>query len=184
MGFPSPAIGLLELESIARGIACVDAVLKKAPVRLHLHEAVTPGKYLLLFSGGVAEVEASFAAGLERAGDRLIDKLFLPQAHPQLAAAVADSVRPIALDSLGIVETHTVSAALLGADVACKTASVTLTSIRLARGIGGKGYFTLSGPLPDVEAALEAAAAAIGHPALLGLELVPAPDRELPSGAL
>jgi microcompartment protein CcmL/EutN len=45
---------------------------------------------------------------------------------------------------------------VLAADAARKAADVRLIEVRLARGIGGKGYFTLTGGLPDVQAALDA----------------------------
>jgi microcompartment protein CcmL/EutN len=184
VGFPSPAIGLLELESIARGIVCADAVVKKAEVRLHVSEPVSPGKYLLLFSGGVAEVEEAFAAGVACAAERLVDRLLLPQAPAELAAGVAGRIVAPRLDALGIVETATVASSLLAADAACKAAAVRLASMRLAKGIGGKGYFTLTGLLADVEAALDAAGAAAGAPLLVSAELVPRPHPDIDGSAL
>jgi microcompartment protein CcmL/EutN len=173
-----PAVALLELESIARGMRVADAVLKRAQVRISLAEAVTPGKYLLLFSGGVAEVEESLQAGLEVASTTLLDKLFLPQAAAGLVAGL-DQRFGVEGESVGIVETQTVASALLSADTALKRAEVGLLRLELAKGIGGKGYFVLSGALHMVEAALEAAATSIESSLLVTTELIQRPHPEL-----
>lgn len=176
---PGPALALLELDSIARGYVVADALVKRAQVTIALAEAVTPGKYLLLFSGPVAEVEESFQAGVEAAGRTLLDKLLLPMAADGLVAALMGRFPGRYGESVGIVETHTVAAALLSADVALKRAEVHLERLQLARGIGGKGVFVVAGELHMVEAALEGAAAAVESHLLLATELIQRPSPEL-----
>ena len=166
--FQGPAIALLEIDSIARGWLVADAVVKKAPVRLLMTEPVTPGKFLVLIDGEVADVEASFLEGL-----------FLPQAAADLSPAIRGVPPAGFMESLGVVETGTVSAALLAADAAVKAAQVRLLRLHLARGIGGKGYFTLTGSLDSVEAAVGAAAAIIAPELLVNTEIIPAPHGDL-----
>lgn len=173
--FQGPAIALLEVESIARGYLAADAMVKKAPVRLLMTEPVTPGKFLILLDGEVADVEAAYREGLEIAGPLLVDKLFLPQAAADLSPAIRGASPSGLLDSLAFVETHTVAAALLAADAAVKAAQVRLVQMRLARGIGGKGYFTLTGSLDMIEAAVGAAAAQIAPELLVGTEVIASP---------
>ncbi len=177
--FQGPAIALLELESIARGYLVADALVKKAPVRLLMTEPVTPGKFLILFDGEVADVEESYREGLELSGPGLIDKLILTQADRQLSPAIRGSLTQSVVHSLGVVETHSVASALLAADTALKAAEVRLLKMQLARGIGGKGYFTLTGSLDMVEAAVSAAAARIAPELLVATELIPAPHADL-----
>jgi len=177
---PGPALGLLELESIARGIFVADVLVKRATVRLALAEAVTPGKYLLVFSGPVAEVEESFKAADAAGGALVIDRLLLPQ----LALGVARALdgKPDQMkqgDAVGIVETHTVASAIKAADTAAKRATVRLTGLHLAKGIGGKGYFTIAGTQADVEAALEGAASSIEPNLLVTTEIIQRPHPEL-----
>ena len=176
---PGPALGLLEIESIARGMLVADALVKRAPVTLMRAEATTPGKYLLLFGGGVAEVDESMGAGRTVAGTTLIDSLFLPAAADGLWDAIAERYQEGWSESIGIVETHSVAAALLGADTALKRAEVWLKRLHLARGIGGKGYFTLTGELHMTQAALEAAGSALQPHLLLSTELIEQPHKEL-----
>ncbi|MHB1846019.1 MAG: BMC domain-containing protein [Deltaproteobacteria bacterium] len=173
-----PCLALLEIDGIARGYAAADALLKRAGVKLHSGEPVTPGKYLLLFSGGVAEVSEALEAGAALAGDRLLDRLLLPQAHPELWLALTGA-RPQPFGALAIVETLGVAGALSSADAACKAAKVALGTLQLARGIGGKGYFTLHGEQHDLEAALEAAVGAVQPGAIVDTQLIAAPHPEL-----
>ena len=76
---PYPAIALLELSSIARGALTGDVMAKKAPIEMLRSGTVQPGKYLVLIGGTVAAVEESFREGVRIAGDRLADRVFLPE---------------------------------------------------------------------------------------------------------
>jgi microcompartment protein CcmL/EutN len=174
------ALGLIELESIARGYTVTDAMVKRAPVRVLESRAVSPGKHIVLVSGDVSEVEEAMKAGLGAARDALIDQLFLPQAHDQLAPLLAGKGPPrkAEVDALAIVETGSVSSTILAADAAAKAAEVWLLEMRLAVGIGGKGYFAMTGELYQVQAAVEAAAAAATK-WLVGTEVIPRPHDDL-----
>lgn len=172
----SEALGLLELSSIARGFQVADAVVKKAPVVLRECRPVSPGKFLVLFDGDVASVDEAFRRGVEVAGDRLVDKLFLAQAHPQLGWAVRGEISARAgVESYAVVETLSVASAILAADAAAKAAAVRLVEMQLARGIGGKAFFALSGALAEIEAAVEAAIAVTDRALVLGTEIIAAP---------
>jgi microcompartment protein CcmL/EutN len=177
--FAAPSLGLLELESLARGVVVADALVKKAAVQLSIAEAVSPGKYLLVFTGAVAEVDEAFQAGVEAGGAMILDRLLLPHVAEAVVEALQGRFQAAAHAAVGIVETHTVAATLLAADQALKHAAVTLTSLQLARGIGGKGWFTISGVQHDVEAALEAVARAVAPPSLVATELIQRPHPEL-----
>jgi len=179
-----PALGLVETASIARGIYVCDALTKRAPVRLLWTEPVTPGKYVILFDGDEASVEEAFGAARETAKESLVGQLLLPQPHAQLWNALVRPVRPATLDSVGVVETLTIAATLAAADAAVKAADVTLFQLHLAKGIGGKGYFALTGALESVQAAVEAATRALGDGLLAGVEVIARPDDALPGRVL
>lgn len=179
------ALGILELSSIARGIATSDAMVKRAPIRILKTHPISPGHHLVVVEGGVAEVEESFHAGRDLADDALIDDLYLPQAHKSLAPLLAG--RPASQkpnDAIGIVETRTVCAAVLAADAAAKAAPIALLDLRLGQGLGGKAFFTLTGDLSDVEAAVGAAADILAPHKLLATEIIPAPHSDLHAGLL
>jgi microcompartment protein CcmL/EutN len=174
-----PALAVVELSSIARGHRVADAMLKRAPVRLLRADPVSPGKFLVLVEGDVAAVDESFRVGTDVAGDRIVDKLFLPQPHLALWPALAGGANAgEGVESLGVVETTTVAATILGADAALKAAKVRVTELQLARGIGGKAFFTVTGPLAEVEAAVDAAVGALDAPLVHTTEIIPAPHAD------
>lgn len=152
-----PALALLEFNSIAIGIQAGDAMVKRAPVEHIYTGTVQPGHYLALVSGDVATVEEAVGAGRETGRSALRDLLFLPHVHPNVVQALINPPGERMLtpaDALGIVETHTVAAAIHAADAGLKGAEVELILLRLADGLGGKGLALFTGFVSDVEAAV------------------------------
>jgi bacterial microcompartment shell protein len=170
-----PALGVLELTSIARGFVVADAMLKRAEVELLWSRPITPGKHVIIVGGGEEDVAQAMQAGQSVATDLLIDRLYLPGAHPALGPAIAGTLDERALASVGIVEVSTVASTVLGADAACKAATVILREMQLARGIGGKGFFVLSGLLEEIQAALDAARRAVDSQHWVGSEIIANP---------
>ena len=76
-----PALALIEVRSIARGLVVTDAIVKKAAVELLRASPISPGRYITLFWGSVGEVEEACTEGLSRSGDFLVDHLILPGAQ-------------------------------------------------------------------------------------------------------
>ncbi|HLB58649.1 MAG TPA: BMC domain-containing protein [Bdellovibrionota bacterium] len=178
----APAIGMLELSSLARGVLVVDAVVKRAPITLHAGEAVSNGKYILLFSGDVSSVEESLQAGVAVAGEYLVDQVFLPQIHPQVTSFLISPKRDFLIDSLGLIETISAATIIYVADAVCKTSTVNIVDLKLAKGIGGKGFLLFSGNLADVEASLDAGAElAQRFEKLTRKEVIPSPHQDLSS---
>lgn len=169
-----PALALIEFDSIASGILAGDAMVKTAPVARIVAGTVHPGKYLVLVTGDVAPVQEALAAGLASDSSAVVDHVFLPGVHPQVPDAIAAARQPQIDESLGIVETSSVAAAIHAADAGLKAAQVTLLELRLADGLGGKGLAFFAGAVTDVEAAVDSSCAAIdssGH--LLNAVIIP-----------
>jgi microcompartment protein CcmL/EutN len=154
-----PALALVEFDSIAVGIVAGDAMVKASPLGSIYTGTVHPGKYLVLVSGDTASVEEALDVGREVGGSAIVDTVFLPDIHPLVTTAVtaADDRGDAPGDAIGIVETATVATILDAADAGVKAARVTLPAVRLADGLGGKGYALFSGEVAEVEAAVEAA---------------------------
>jgi microcompartment protein CcmL/EutN len=162
-----PALGLLELDSIAAGIAAGDAMAKRAPIEVIRAGTVHPGRYLVLVGGAVADVEEALEAGREAGAAAIRDVVFLPNVHPAVTAGMRGN-RPTATgEALGIIETETVAAIIEAADAGLKGARVQLLELRLADDLGGKGYLLFDGPVAEVEAAVESGLGRIaGRPGL------------------
>lgn len=171
------AIGMVELNSIARGIETCDYMVKAARVDILRSSTVCPGKYLVLISGETGDVKASMAEGIKRGGECVVDTLMLPNVHPQLIPAISMTTQAPEKGAVGVLEFYSVASAITAADVAAKAASITLIEVRIGYAIGGKGYVTLTG---DVGAVREAVAAAERESQMLvGTAVIPRPAKQL-----
>jgi microcompartment protein CcmL/EutN len=156
-----PALALLEFSSIAIGVMAGDAMVKRAPVEIACAGTIHPGNYLVLLGGDVACVDESYQAGLDAGYGALLDEVFLPSAHSEVVEALLGRRNRASGEALGIIETLTVAATVGAADRALKGADVNLVEIKLADNLGGKGYCVFSGPLAEVEAAVDLAVQAV-----------------------
>ncbi len=154
-----PAIAIVEFDSIASGIFTGDAMVKSSPVGSIYAGTVHPGRYIVLVAGDTASVEVALETGREAGTGSIIDSIFLPAIHEDVVAAIVSLVdaADFSGDAAGIVETDTVASVVEAADAGVKAAAVALPAVRLADGLGGKGYAIFTGPVAEVEAALEAA---------------------------
>ena len=179
-----PALGVLEVSTIARGIVAADAGLKRAPAVLLHSRAVSGGKHLVMFEGGVAEVEEAMGAATRIAGDLVLDRVELPNADDQVWPMLEAPITPIdwagddEAEAVAIIETSTVCAAIRAADAACKVAYVIVRDTRFAVDLAGKAFFTLTGTLDAIEAAVVVARAAADQK-IVGLEIIARPAPEL-----
>ncbi len=170
-----PAIALLEFDSISAGIVAGDAMVKTAPIGAIYAGTVHPGKYLVLVTGDTASVEIAVETGTAVAGGGVTDSVFLPDIHPDVTGAMIEDAPAASLsaEALGIVETTTVAAVLDAADAGAKAAAVAVASVRLADGLGGKGYVLFSGTVAEVESAVDAAVGrAVAHDALVRSDVI------------
>jgi microcompartment protein CcmL/EutN len=129
-----------------------------APVAFLETFMVTPGKFVVLVHGDPTSVQAALDAGRAVAGGALLDWLHIPFVDPQVLPALQSETRLEPETSLGLVETTSVASGIVAADAAAKAAAVQLVHLHLGRGIGGKSMLLLCGVLPDVQAAVAAAA--------------------------
>lgn len=175
-----PALGLIEFKSIAKGIFATDAIAKKASVEILSTNPVCPGKYIVIFAGEVADVEESLKAGLEAGDDLVVNDLFIPNLHPDVIPAISGATEIKEFGAIAVIETFSVASCVVGADLAAKASAIKLIEIRLANGLGGKGYFVMTGTLADIEASVEAAKEYIKAEGLLaGAEIIAAPHPDL-----
>jgi len=153
-------IGLLELCSVAKGVEVADAVLKEADVDMLFATNVQDGKYVMLFTGSVKDVESSTARGAQLAGGDLVDRLVIQQVDEQVVPMLKRRGGKIngTLDAIGVVETSTVASSIVACDMALKTATVDLIDFRIANGLGGKSFFVVTGEVSDVRSAVAAGA--------------------------
>jgi microcompartment protein CcmL/EutN len=150
---------LWEFSSIAEGVRIADQIAKGAPVAAITSGTTHPGKYLVLVAGDTASVVVANDIVADDAPATLLDHVFLADIAPSVAAALAagQSAANLAGDAAGIVETDSVAAAIEAADAAVKDADVALGIIRMADGLGGKGFFIVDGSVGEVTSSVAAA---------------------------
>ncbi len=174
------AIGLIEYSSIARGIGSADAMVKAAEVELVISRTICSGKYMNLIAGDVDAVKNAMAAGEDHGREAVIDTFIIPNVHPDVFPAMSGSTQVTELDALGIVESFSVASLIEGADAAAKAAEIKLIEIRLAMALGGKAFFTMTGPVGAVQSAVAAATDVISRAGMLvNTEVIPSPRQEL-----
>ncbi|MGE3973855.1 MAG: BMC domain-containing protein [Bdellovibrionales bacterium] len=175
-----PAIGILELSSIAHGYTIVDQIVKKAPVKILEATYMTPGKFFILFNGDEASVDASFQHASELARSKILDSVMIPNIHSDVLPGLYGMLKNDAVYSLGVIETLTMSSSILGADLTAKNADVSLIEIRSSRGIGGKSVYFFTGKLEEVEAGIAAAETTLARRGtLVHAELITNPHQDL-----
>ena len=167
------AVGLLETSSIARGVETLDAMCKAAGVKPETAVAVSRGKYVIIISGPTGEVESSMAKGAETAGDALLSRYIIRNIHSGALAAVSKKVKGAGGEAVGIVETKNALPAVFAADAAAKAAFVHVSEIGIGKGIGGKGFFTVTGEVGAVRTAVSAGVKAVGEGAVVARIVLP-----------
>lgn len=158
MALDIQALGMIEFNSIAAGIEAADVMLKSAGVQPLILKTICPGKYLTSVYSDVSSVESAIQAGLDLAGDAVVDHFVIPNISPMVISAMANTVDHINGSAVGIIETFSAATAFIAADMAVKASSVDLIEVRLAMGLGGKGLVILAGDVASTEAAVESGA--------------------------
>lgn len=174
------SIGLIELNSIARGIETADVMLKAGDVALIFAKPVCPGKFLALVHGDVGAVNSAMDAGVAAAGANIVNHLVIPRVHPSIIPAINAVAEIDRVGALGVVEYFDIASAIIGADHAAKTGNVRLIEVRLGMGIGGKSFFALCGEVSDVRSAVTAGLDDPEHRgAVVQSCVIPSPSPEL-----
>ncbi len=166
------ALGMIEFNSIAAGIEAADYMVKAAMVEPLFLKTICPGKFVAAVHSEVASVQASVQAGLECGQDAVVDTFVIPNIHHGVIAAMSCSVENVRGAALGVIETFTAASSIVAADTAVKTADVDLIEVRMAMGLGGKAFCTLTGDVGAVKMAVEAGAAAAAANGLLVRKVV------------
>ena len=107
---------------------------------------IHPGRYLVLVTGAVGDVEEALRAGLEVGERCLVDSVLLPNMHDPVVAALRGSRRAGTGEALGIVETATVAATIEAADAGVKGAGVALLELRLGDGRAARAISCSTAP--------------------------------------
>ena len=149
---------MVEFNSIAAGIDAADQMVKTAQVDPLFFKTICPGKFV--------------AAGRETHADALVDWFIIPNIHRDVIGALAGATGITERGALGIIETFSAASIVVASDAAVKAADVQLLDVRVALGLGGKGYALMTGDVAAVNAAVEAGSTAAAESGLLVSKVV------------
>lgn len=158
----SKAIGMVEYKTVSAGIRAADAMVKTAEVGIIEAQTVCPGKYIAVISGDLSAVKAAVDTAVKNYGIHLINSFVLGNPHESIFPAIYGATQIEGVSALGILETYDAASIIVAADIAAKTAIVSLIELRIARGMCGKSYMMLTGEVAAVNAAVEKARSEIG----------------------
>lgn len=176
----SKAIGMIEYKTVATGMKAADLMLKTAEIEIIEAQTVCPGKYIIIVTGDLSAVTASVDAAKTQCSLHLIDSFILGNPHDSIFPAIYGATEVQEIKALGIVETFTVASMIVAADEAAKSAEVQLIELRLARGMCGKSYMTLTGELAAVQAAIDRSLQATEKDGMLiDYTVIANPDKKL-----
>ena len=171
------AIGMVELNSIARGIYASDQMVKVAEVEIVSANTVCPGKYITIVHGEVSAVQTSVETGIQSAGEYLVDSIVIPNVHPDVFPAIVSASMPERIQALGIIESYSLSAMVIASDLILKSAELEPIELRLGTGLGGKAVFIFTGDVAAVQNGINVGKESIGEKGLLiNAEVIPSPS--------
>ena len=174
------AIGMIELNSIAKGVHVGDEMIKTAAVELIFAQPICAGKYMVMVSGDVDSVERATETGKEVAGEFLVEDFVIPSVDSSIFPALTATTLIKHIDSLGIIETFSVASSIMAADAGAKAADVQIIEIRCATGLGGKSFLYLTGDVDSVRAAVEAGIDVLeGTGLVLSHVVIPSPSSDI-----
>ncbi len=167
------AVGLLEILSIAKGVETLDAMCKAAGIKPEIARPISKGKYIIIVSGPLGEVESSIFKGIEIAEKMLVSKSIIRRVHSGVVASLNKKVKTDKIEAVGVIETKDALAIVHAADIAAKSAAIHIIEINTGSGIGGKGYFTLTGEVGAVRTAVSAAVKSLDADTLVSRIVIP-----------
>ncbi|MCL2400317.1 MAG: BMC domain-containing protein [Defluviitaleaceae bacterium] len=174
------ALAIVEFTTVSTGIKAVDMMVKTANVDIVEAQPVCPGKYMIVAAGLLSAVNASVEAVKSAFGQRYISGFILGNPHESLLSAIYGTTQIEKIHALGVLETFDAASAVMAADTAIKTAIVDLIEVRLAKGMCGKSFITLTGEISAVESAIMRATEVAGESGMfLDSGIIANPDDKL-----
>ncbi len=172
---------MIEFKSVAAGMTAADIMVKTSEVDIVEAQTVCPGKYIAIITGDLSAVKASVDTAMDMGGENGIDSFVLGNPDESIFPAILGTTNVTADDvnALGVIETFDAAQIIVAADNAVKTSDVRLIEIRLARGMCGKSYVTLTGEVAAVKAAVDRAKEVVSRSGmLLDTTVIARPDRK------
>lgn len=174
------SIGFVEVKSIPVGIQTADEMLKAGNIEIVLATPICPGKYVIIVSGQVGPVKAAMAKAEMVAGIYLIENYHIDNINEKVLPAISGVTEVGDVKALGTIETISALTSVIAADIAVKAAKVEIVDIRIARGLGGKGFLIVTGEVSSVKSAIQACLNRMGEEGVItSTSVIASPHKDL-----
>ena len=141
---------------------------------------VCPGKYIILIGGAISHVQNAINTGKEVAPEVVVDSFILPNVHPSIFPALTATTEIENVRAVGIIETFSLAASIVAADVAVKAAPVELIEVRLPFALGGKAFALFTGEVSSVRSGIDAAVETLKDEGVIdSFVVIPSPHKDL-----
>ena len=107
------AVGVIEIRSIAKGIEACDDALKSANIRLVSAHPSCPGKYEMILTGPLSDVQTSLERVRDTYGRYVIDAVLMGRIDETVVRALLGGQNAKAEGALGVIETFSASSAII-----------------------------------------------------------------------
>ncbi len=151
------ALGMVEYKTVSTGIVATDRMVKSAELKLIFAQVVCPGKYIAMVEGELSAIRIAVDTAKNMYGDTMIGSFVLGNPHGDIFSAMYGTTKVNKVQALGIFETFDAATCIEAADHALKAAEIDIIELRIAKGMCGKSYFTITGSVACVSAAVERA---------------------------
>lgn len=179
------SLGLLELRSIAVGIKSADEMLKSADVKLVMATPICPGKYVILITGNVGAVKSAMETGIREADIFLVESHIINNVDEKVVPALSGTSIIEDIKSIGVIETISALTSVKAGDIAVKASNVEIIEIRIARGLGGKGFIIICGELSAVKSAIKSCVSELKEGGqIISTSVIASPEKDLLSNII
>ncbi len=173
-------IGFLEYISVGKGIEAADLISKNTDIDILLSAPNCPGRYQILFTGGVSAVREAVELARGTADFNFLDSIVLPRVDAKVISAFYGGGVGELGEALGVFETMTMTDTIAAADRMVDAADVDIVQLRLGKGLAGKSYVMVTGSVQDVRAAMDAALSEISQEGIvISAVVIPSINRDL-----
>lgn len=173
------SIGILECSSIGRGIEITDIMVKASSVDVKIARPICSGKFFMLITGEVSEVEEAILTAQYAEGEPKLKSVLIPNVHPDIRLGLSHKYRVLSLGAIGILELKSIVPAIKALDKSLKSAEVSLAKLNLSSGIGMKSYYIIGGDLASVKEAMEEGSRCAEENQILSNVVISAPSVEI-----
>ena len=149
------SVGIIEISNITKGYLVCDTILKLTSIKMLSAGSVCPGKFVMVFTGTISSVSHACQHIQESFSEYILDISEFGNIDDRIFDAINGVIDGRLTGAVGIIETYSAASCILAADHALKAANVDIAELRLARGMGGKSFVSLTGTISSVNEAVE-----------------------------